>query len=84
VKQIVGIRPGRVETDDEGNGAITLDDAFESLSEEGVAGGRFGRPEFVGGGLKVVAEESGVVAIAGRVDADANVMRRLRSGNVVW
>jgi hypothetical protein len=84
VEQIVGILPGRVETDDEVNGAVALDDAFESLAEESVAGGRFGELEFVGGGLEVVAEEGGVVAIVGRVDADAEASRRLRSGNVVW
>ena len=83
-KQVVGIRPGGVEPDDEVNRAMALDDAFEALQEEGVAGGRLGEREFVGGGLKVVAEESGVVAAARGVDADAEAWRRLRSGNVVW
>jgi hypothetical protein len=84
VKQIVGVLPGGVETDDEVNRAIAPDDAFEPLSEEGVAGGRLGKREFGGGGLEVVAEKSGVVAIAGRVDADADASRRLRRGKVVW
>ncbi len=58
------------------------------VAEEGVAGGRFGgrlgELEFVGGGLEIVAEEGGVVAVARRVDANAEASRRLRSGNVVW
>ena len=82
MKQIVGILPGGVETDDEVNRAVALDDAFEPLAEEGVAGGRLGEGEFGGGGLEVVAEEGGVVAIAGGVDADAEASRRLRSGSV--
>ena len=84
MEQILRVLPGRVETDDEVNGAIALEDAFESLPEEGIADGRLGELEFGGGGLQIVAEEGGVVAIAGRVDADAEASRRLRSGSVVW
>ena len=84
VKQIVSVLPGGVETDYEENGSVLLDDAFEALAEEGVAGGRFGKREFVGGWLKVVAEEGGVVAVAGRINTDADASRRLRSRSVVW
>jgi hypothetical protein len=84
VEQIVGVLPGGVETDDEVNGAELVDDTLEPLAEEGISGGRLGELKFVGGGLEVVAEEGGVVAIAGGVNADADASRRLRSGNVVW
>jgi hypothetical protein len=36
-----------------------------------VAGGRLGEGQFVGGGLEVIAEEAGVVAVARGIDADA-------------
>jgi hypothetical protein len=63
---------------------VPLDDAFEPLPQEGIAGGRLGELEFVGGRLEIVLEEGGVVAVAGRVDADAAASGRLRSGGVVW
>src|SRR5207253_3230171 len=75
---------GGVETDDEVARAVALDDAFEALAEQGVAGGRFREGQLVGGGLEVVAQEGGVVAVAGGVDADATAARRLRSGSRVW
>ena len=83
VEQVVGVLAGGVEADDEGDGAVALGDAFEALAEEGVAGGGLGEGEFVGGGLEVVAEEGGVVAVAGGVDADAEAAGRLRGGMVV-
>jgi hypothetical protein len=84
VDEIIGVLPGGVETDEEVNGAVAAGDSFDALSEVSVAFGRFGEGEFGGGGLEVVAEEGGVVAVAGRVDADAAASRRLRSVSVVW
>jgi hypothetical protein len=84
VEQIIGILPGGIEADDERDGAVPLADALEALPEAGIAGGRLRELEFVGGGLEVVAEEGGVVAISGRVDADAAAPGRLRSGSLVW
>ena len=81
---MVGILPGSVETDEEVNEPVALDDAFEPLPEQGVASGGRGELQFVGGGLEVVAEEGGVVAVAGGVDADADAARRWWSGRVVW
>ena len=75
MEQVVGVLSGGVEADDEVDGAVALGDAFEALAEEGIAGGRLGEGEFVGGGLEVVAEEGGVVAVAGGVDADAERRR---------
>ena len=66
------------------DGAAVLGDALEPLAEAGVAGGGLGELQLVGGGLQVVPEEGGVVAVAGGVDADAAVSRRLRSGSVLW
>jgi hypothetical protein len=60
-----------------------LADALEALAEAGIADGRLREWEFVGGGLEVVAEEGGVVAVARRVDADAKAAGQLRSGRVV-
>ena len=84
VQQVVGIGSGHVETNGEGHWSVTLDDALQSLVQEGVAGGGLGEGEFVGGGLEVVAEEDGIMAVAGGVDADADASRRLRSGSVLW
>jgi hypothetical protein len=84
VQQIVGVRPGGVETDDEVAGAVVPDDAFEALAEQRLADGRLREREFGGGGLEVVAGEGGVVAVARGVDADAVASRRWRSGSVVW
>jgi hypothetical protein len=44
--------------------AVAQGDALEALAELGVAGGGLGEGEFVGGGLEVVAEEDGAVAVA--------------------
>ena len=44
----------------------------EPLAELGVASGGLGEGQFGGGGLEVVAEEGGVVAVARGVDADAD------------
>ena len=64
VEQVVGIRPGHVQTHDEGQRSLLLDEVFEALAEEGVAGSRLGERQFVDRGLKVVAEEDGVIAVA--------------------
>jgi hypothetical protein len=53
----------------------------------GVAGGRLGEGQLVGGGLLVVAQEGGVVAVARGVDADADADSRadgrLRDGDLL-
>ncbi len=88
VPQVVGILACGVEAEDEVNGAVALDDKFETRSELGVAVGGLGELQFGGGGLQVVAQEGGVVAVARGVDADAEaselVAGRLRSGSRVW
>ena len=84
VQQVVGVLPGGVESDDELDAPVALGDAFEALAETAVPCGRFGELEFVGGRLKVVAQEGGVVAVAGRVDADAEASSRLRGGRGLW
>jgi hypothetical protein len=71
VEQILGILAGGIETHDEVGGAMLRDDAFEALPQAGIAGGGLGEGQFGGGGLEVVAEEDGIMAVAGRVDADA-------------
>jgi hypothetical protein len=74
-QEILGILPGRIETDDEGNGAVALDDAFEVLAAEGVAGGGCRERSIGGSRLEVVLENAGPVAIARGVDADAEASR---------
>ena len=71
VEQIVGILSGRIEADEEVDRAVLLSQLIEALAEEGIASGGLGELEFGGSGLKVVAEEDGLVAVAGGVDADA-------------
>src|SRR5262249_51366639 len=64
--------------------AVALGDAFESLAQPRVAGGRLGEGQLRGGGLEVVAQERGIVAVAGGIDADATAARRLQGGSGVW
>jgi hypothetical protein len=77
VDQVVGVLSGDIDAGNEANGAMALEtcvaagDEFESSTELFVSLGRLGESEFVGGGLKIVAQESGVMAIARHVDADA-------------
>jgi hypothetical protein len=55
VEQIVGVLPRCIETDDEVNGAVALGDAFEALTELGIAGREFDEGQFIGRRLQVVA-----------------------------
>ena len=71
VEEVVGVLAGGVEADDEGDGGVSAAMLVESLAELVVAVGGLGEREFGGGGLEVVAEEGGVVAVARGVDADA-------------
>ena len=64
VQEVVGVGPGGIEANDEGNGWVRPGQLFESAAELGVAGGGLGEGQFGGGGLLVVAEEGGVVAVA--------------------
>ncbi len=64
VEEVVGVLPGGVESDDQVEEPVPLDDAFEALAERCGASGRLGDGELGGGGLEVVAEEGGVVAVA--------------------
>jgi len=58
---------------------------FTPLAEAGIAGRRFDDFEVRGGGPEVGAEEGGVVALPGRVDADADVDGgRVASGLGAW
>src|SRR5262245_3824008 len=52
--------------------AVPGDQIAEALAELGVAGGRLDDFEVGGGGLEVGVEEGGVVAVARRVEADAD------------
>ena len=90
VKQVVGVLTGGVEADDEVNVAAdgAPGDVLEPLAELGVACGGLGELQLGGGRLEIVAEKSGVVAIARGVDADADADDvdggRLRSGRGSW
>jgi hypothetical protein len=50
--------------------------SLDALLELGVAVGGFGELQLGGGGLEVVAQKGGVVAVARGVDADADAHRR--------
>jgi hypothetical protein len=76
VKEVVGILAGGVEADEEEWRAVPLDDAFELVAEEAVAGGGLREGQFRGSRLEVVTQEAGVVAIARGVDADAAADQR--------
>src|SRR5262249_48532672 len=64
VQEVVGVLAGGIEADDEVNGAVTPQDAFKTLPQLAIAGGGLGERQFGGGGLEVVAQEAGVVAVA--------------------
>jgi hypothetical protein len=83
VEQVLGILPRGLETDDEGNGAVQLGQAFEAWPQEGITGGRLGELQLGGGWFEVVAQEDGVMALAGGVEANAEAARQLRGGRVV-
>ena len=82
VEEVVGVLAGGVEANDEQARAVAAGDLFEPLPELTVASGGLGELEFLGGGLEVVAQEGGVVAVARRVDADAEAARAGRTGAV--
>jgi hypothetical protein len=83
VNQVIGVVPGGVEADVEGGAGVAAGDEFEALPELVVALGGLGEGQLGGGGLEVVAQEGGVVAVACGVDADADAGGRLEGGDVV-
>ncbi len=88
VQQVVGILVGNVETHGEVDGAELGNDLLETGAQLGITGGGFDELQLAGGRLQIVAQESGVVAVARGVDADADadhvgIGLWLRSGSVV-
>ena len=51
------------------------------VAHRAIAGGGLGELQLGGGGLQVVAQEDGVVTVAGGVDADAEAARRCGGGS---
>jgi hypothetical protein len=72
MQEMVGILPAGVEADNEVHVAVTRDDLLEALAQLRVTGSRLDERQFGGSGLKVVAQEGGVVPVARGVDADAD------------
>jgi hypothetical protein len=64
VAEVVGVRSGGVAAEGEGDGGVSSGDLLESLAELGVAVGGLGERELGGGGVEVVVEEGGDVAVA--------------------
>jgi hypothetical protein len=87
VQEVVGVLSGGIDADGEGDGGVASGDGLEALAEQGIADARLGEGEFGGGGLEIVAEEGGIMAVAEGVDADADANGRggrLRVGVGVW
>ena len=63
---------------------MPLGEAFETLPQQGITGGRRGELQLGSGGLQLLVEEDGVVAVAGGVDADTEAAWRLRGGVWLW
>src|SRR5262249_41659541 len=82
VEQVVSVRAGRIEAQDEQTPAAPRGDRFEALAELAIAAGRLREGQCVGGRLEVVAQEGGAVAVARGVDADAETARRLWEGRM--
>ena len=72
-QEVVGVESGGIDPDAEVDPAVLGDEVDEPLTELGIAGGGFDHPQVRGGSLEVGIEEGGVVAVARRVDADADV-----------
>jgi hypothetical protein len=64
VQQVVGVLSRRIEPDNKVNGVVPAADDFESLPELRVTVGRLGELQLGRGGLQVVAQEGGIVAVA--------------------
>jgi hypothetical protein len=71
VPEIIGVQASGIEADDEADMGMTLVDVNESLAQLLVALRRLGAGKFGSGGLQVVVEKGGVVAVARGVAADA-------------
>jgi hypothetical protein len=82
-EEVIGVLAGGVEADGEVDGRVPPRDLVETVAELRVAGGGLGEGQLGGGGLEVVVEEDGVVAIAGGVEADADPSR-LRRRRRLW
>ena len=63
---------------------MPLREAFETLPQQGITGGRRGERQLSSSGLQVVVEEDGVVAVARGVAADTEAAWRLRGGVWLW
>src|SRR5262249_46511136 len=72
VQQVVGVLAGDIKADDEGSVGVALRQQLQTLAELRVASGPFGEGQLGSGGLKVVAQEGGVVTITRGVDANAD------------
>jgi hypothetical protein len=81
VEQVVGILPGGVEADAEmGRPGRVAQDASETEPQLLITLGRLGERELRAGWLQIVAQQTGMMAVARRVDADAEAAHRLQGG----
>ena len=71
-EQVVGVESGGIESDVEVDSTMAAHEIDESLAKLGIAGGRLDDFEVRGGALEIRIEEGGIVAVARRVDADAD------------
>jgi hypothetical protein len=72
VLEVVSVLSGDIQTQDKGDGRVTLGNEFEALAELGITSGGLDELKFSGGRLKVLVEEGGVVAVTRGVDTDAD------------
>ena len=72
MEEVVGILPCGIDADVKMNRAAFGEDSFEPGSELAIAVGALGESEFLGGGLEVIAEEGGIVAVASGIDTDTD------------
>lgn len=80
VQQVVGILASGIDANDEVNSGVSRGEGEQTLAERIVAGGGLGESQFGTGGLQVVAQEAGVVAVTRGVDTDAEANRAFRRG----
>ena len=80
MRQVVGILSGGVEANQEVHVVMPCGDVLEALAELSIAGGGLDELQLASGGIEIVAQKGGIMAIARRVDADADFCWRKDSG----
>ena len=78
VEEIVGVLPGGIESDGEGDTGVSGGDVLETLEELSVSVGGFDELQWFSSGLVVGLNEGGEVSVSRGIDTDTDGYRRGR------